>query len=195
MWKATAPGGAEAAVKIIRLGSREGRKELRALQLVKRIHHTHLVPIIAFWIKNDKGEILDDEAVLLARRSWRERRRLPRVTAAPTAPLDPFAETAAVDGPAELIIAMGLGDQSLFDRLEHCRGTRGFAHGIPDDESFSAISKTAPKKRSTTSTARSTTSAQGQPPSSIATSSRTQPSPRGRLGTGLRLRPGADDGH
>ncbi len=44
VWKATAPGGAEAALKIIRLGSREGRKELRALQLVKRIHHTNLVP-------------------------------------------------------------------------------------------------------------------------------------------------------
>ena len=129
VWKATAPGGAEAAVKIIRLGSREGRKELRALQLVKRIHHTHLVPIIAFWIKNDKGEILDDAAVLAADR---RETTIARVTAAPTAPLDSFAETAAVDGPAELIIAMGLGDQSLFDRLEQCRN-EGLP-GIPDDE-------------------------------------------------------------
>ena len=30
VWKARAPGGAEAALKIIRLGSREGRKEFRA---------------------------------------------------------------------------------------------------------------------------------------------------------------------
>jgi serine/threonine protein kinase/tetratricopeptide (TPR) repeat protein len=129
VWKATAPGGAEAALKIIRLGSREGRKELRALQLVKRIHHTHLVPIIAFWVKNDKGEILDDAAVLAADR----RETVARITAAaPTAPLDSFVETAALQGPAELIIAMGLGDQSLFDRLEKCRD-EGLP-GIPDDE-------------------------------------------------------------
>jgi serine/threonine protein kinase/Flp pilus assembly protein TadD len=130
VWKVTAPGGAEAALKIIRLGSREGRKELRALQLVKRIHHTHLVPIIAFWIKNDKGEILDDAAVLAADR---RETAIARVTAAaPTAPLQAFVETAALQGPAELIIAMGLGDQSLFDRLEKCRN-EGLP-GIPDEE-------------------------------------------------------------
>ncbi len=139
VWKATAPGGAEAAVKIIRLGSREGRKELRALQLVKRIHHTHLVPIIAFWIKNDKGEILDDAAVLAADR--RETSAIARVTAAPTAPLDSFAETVVVDGPAELIIAMGLGDQSLFDRLEQCQ-SEGLP-GIPDDELLGYIEDSA----------------------------------------------------
>jgi serine/threonine protein kinase/Tfp pilus assembly protein PilF len=130
VWKATAPGGAEAAVKIIRLGSREGRKELRALQLVKRIHHTHLVPIIAFWVKNSKGEVLDDAAVLAADR--RETSSIARVTAAPTLPHDSFAETAAIESPAELIIAMGLGDQSLFDRLEQCRN-EGLP-GIPNDE-------------------------------------------------------------
>ncbi len=136
VWKATAPGGAEAAVKIIRLGSREGRKELRALQLVKRIHHTHLVPIIAFWIKNDKGELMDDEAVLQA--DQRQRATVPHgtamVTTAPfdSAPLDSGAATTPLDSPAELIIAMGLGDQNLYDRLEQCR-QEGLP-GIPDEE-------------------------------------------------------------
>src|SRR5271166_4035424 len=60
VWKATAPGGAEAALKIIRLGGQEGRKEFRALQLVKRIRHPNLVPIVAFWLKDKDGEILDD---------------------------------------------------------------------------------------------------------------------------------------
>jgi serine/threonine protein kinase len=128
VWKATAPGGAEAALKIIRLGSREGHKELRALQLVKRIHHTHLVPIIAFWIKNEKGEILDYEAVLRA-----DRETIPKMTAAaPTATLDSLAPAAPQDGPAELIIAMGLGDQNLYDRLEQCQ--KEGMPGIPDDE-------------------------------------------------------------
>jgi len=126
VWKATAPGGAEAALKIIRLGSREGRKELRALQLVKRIHHTNLVPIIAFWVKNQQGEILDDEAVLQAGR----RETAHRVTI--TAPVAPLGTAADQDGPAELIIAMGLGDQNLYDRLEQCR-QKGLP-GIPDEE-------------------------------------------------------------
>ncbi len=129
VWKATAPGGAEAAVKIIRLGSREGRKELRALQLVKRIHHTHLVPIIAFWIKNDKGEILDDEAVL---RADQQETAAVSAGAAQTQVVDSGVATATLDGPAELIIAMGLGEQSLYDRLEQCR--KAGLPGIPDEE-------------------------------------------------------------
>ena len=129
VWKATAPGGAEAAVKIIRLGSREGRKELRALQLVKRIHHTHLVPIIAFWIKNDKGEILDDEAVL---RADQQDTAAVSAAAAQTQVVDSADATATLDGPAELIIAMGLGEQSLYDRLEQCR--KAGLPGIPDEE-------------------------------------------------------------
>src|SRR5271166_2498652 len=60
VWKARAPGGAEAALKIIRLGGREGRKEFRALQLVKRIRHPNLVPIIAFWLKDQGGRVLND---------------------------------------------------------------------------------------------------------------------------------------
>ena len=58
-----APGGAEAALKIIRLGSREGRKEFRALQLVKRIRHPNLMPIFGFWLKNADGLILDDASI------------------------------------------------------------------------------------------------------------------------------------
>ena len=138
VWKATAPGGAEAAVKIIRLGSREGRKELRALQLVKRIHHTHLVPIIAFWIKNDKGELLDDEAV--ARADQRETASKAAAVAA-TIAFDSAAVTAPLDGPAELIIAMGLGDQNLHDRLEECR-QQGLP-GIPDDELLAYLEDSA----------------------------------------------------
>src|SRR4030042_241011 len=60
VWKASAPGGTEAALKIIRLGGLEGRKEFRALQLVKRIRHPNLVPITAFWLKDADGSVLDD---------------------------------------------------------------------------------------------------------------------------------------
>ena len=136
VWKATAPGGAEAALKIIRFGGREGRKEFRALQLVKRIHHTHLVPIIAFWLKNERGEILDDEVVREA--DSRESTSPALVSDTLLAPLETPLSS---DGPAELIIAMGLGDQSLFDRFEKCR-EEGLS-GIPDEELFAYLKDSA----------------------------------------------------
>jgi len=126
VWKATAPGGAEAALKIIRLGGQEGRKEFRALQLVKRIRHPNLVPIVAFWLKDKDGQVLDDAIT--------GQDLLPRddTTAAPlrttmVAPPDLGRPQAT-----ELIVAMGLGDISLFDHLQQCR-SQGL-EGIPRDE-------------------------------------------------------------
>ena len=126
VWKATAPGGAEAALKIIHLGGQEGRKEFRALQLVKRIRHPNLVPIIAFWLKGHDGSILDDAIAggdsLPADESGPAGLR--RTMAAP-----PDLGRAQA---AELIIAMGLGDLSLFDRFQQCRDEG--REGIPRDE-------------------------------------------------------------
>jgi tetratricopeptide (TPR) repeat protein len=129
VWKATAPGGAEAALKIIQLGGQEGRKEFRALQLVKRVRHPNLVPIIAFWLKGSDGTVLDD--------AFAGQAELPKDTGAAAAPLRATMGAPAGLGPpqaAELIVAMGLGDFSLFDRLEQCRAQGGT--GIPPDELF-----------------------------------------------------------
>ena len=46
-----------------------------------------------------------------------------------------------LEGPAELIIAMGLGDQSLHDRLEKCQA-EGLP-GIPDEELLGYIEDSA----------------------------------------------------
>jgi len=120
VWKATTPGGAEAAVKIIQLGGAEGRKEFRALQLVKRIRHPNLMPLVAFWLKNDEGAVLDDVGP--------ETPEIPDTKM----PAETFCGTMVAPPsfppprPAELIIAMGLGDKSLMDRLDECR-----AAGLP----------------------------------------------------------------
>jgi len=126
VWKATAPGGAEAAIKIVALDGTKGQKEFRALNRVKRIRHSHLVPIIAYWLKATDGSVLDDAFAT-------------RSTLRPTQPsVDPLQETADIGptgGPpqaAELILAMGLGDKSLSDRLKECR-REGLA-GIPREE-------------------------------------------------------------
>lgn len=126
VWKASAPGGAEAALKIIRLGGWEGRKEFRALQLVKRIRHPNLVPIIAFWLKGDDGSILDDSLAMQGDLPTAETSS-PVARATMNVPLQLSGVQAA-----ELIIAMGLGDQSLIDRLKECQAAG--LEGIPDVE-------------------------------------------------------------
>lgn len=126
VWKASAPGGAEVAVKILNLAGFQGRKEFRALQLVKRVRHPNLVPVIAFWLKGADGSVLDDALTTS-----------PDVltdTSAVSAPLHVTAVPPACSHPQpeELVIVMGLGDKSLFDRLEECR--REGLEGIPKQE-------------------------------------------------------------
>ncbi len=125
VWKAVGPGGTEVAIKMIPLGGMEGRKEFRALQLVKRIRHPNLVPTIAFWVRDAGGTTLDDAVV--SQLNLR----------APTVDENGFRATMAVSPSAgaqavELIIAMGLGDISLFDRLQQCRAAG--ERGIPAEE-------------------------------------------------------------
>ena len=99
------------------------------MQLVKRIRHPNLVPIVAFWLKGKDGEILDD--AIAGQDSlppdgtgtqYGSRSLAPPCCAARLGP--PQA--------VELIVAMGLGDISLFDRLQQCQ-SQGL-DGIPPDE-------------------------------------------------------------
>ena len=128
VWQATGPGGTEAALKMVDLTGSAGhaRKEFRALQLVKRIHHPNLAPIIAFWAKNEDGSLLEDSASVQLESSLRQ---------TPSASLqETMMAPAELSGPRpkELIIAMGLGRQSLADRLGECQ-QQGL-EGIPVDE-------------------------------------------------------------
>lgn len=105
VWEAKGPGGTGAALKVIRLEGREGRKEYRAISLVKTIRHPNLVPITAIWLKSRSGRLLTDE-------------ELSHTDIRSTSPAELIDERG--DPPSELLIAMGLGDKSLFDLLaEH----------------------------------------------------------------------------
>src|SRR6266446_5310026 len=106
VWKATAPGGVLAALKIINLTSEHGYKEFRAIRLVKHINHPNLVHTIGFWLKDEDGKLFEDD---LGENSQAVRAQA-----------------------AELIIAMGLGDKNLFDRLKECQLLG--SSGIPADE-------------------------------------------------------------
>ncbi len=109
----------------------EGRAEgVSALKLVKQIQHPNLVPILALWLKNEQGEILEEDAFnQVATESVR--------SALTTDTIEYVPKPAA----AELTIAMGLGHKSLSDRLHECQ--RQGAAGIPLDELLSYLQDAA----------------------------------------------------
>ncbi|MEX2559166.1 MAG: protein kinase family protein, partial [Pirellulales bacterium] len=97
----------------------------QALGLVKRIRHPNLVPIVAYWLKDQAGNVLDD-----AEADLDQLRKLvsSSTTLKGTMMLDPKMQAR----PVELIIAMGLGEQDLYARLEECQ--RDGLEGIPQKE-------------------------------------------------------------
>jgi serine/threonine protein kinase len=107
VWVAKSPGDVEIALKVINLQG-QGLKEFRALSLVKRLRHPNLIPIYAFWLKDEYGNLLDagaQDSVNLRGKQF------------------------------ELIIAMGLGDMSLAQRLDKCKQAFAERHGLPDTDS------------------------------------------------------------
>src|SRR5262249_58512566 len=105
VWEASAPGGVNVALKLISLEGSEGLKEFRAVGLVKKLHNPNLGPLHGYWLRDDYGNLLDPvrkDSISLRGKS------------------------------KELIIAMGLGEKSLAQRLEECR--QAGLPGIPVDE-------------------------------------------------------------
>jgi serine/threonine protein kinase/tetratricopeptide (TPR) repeat protein len=125
VWRATAPGGTHAALKFINLSGKHGVKEYRAIQRVKEIRHANLLPINAFWMLDDRGGVIED-ARLAASATAVASRTVSRLHAA-----DPTTFSVR---PTALVVAMLLGDKSLYDRLEECRAADGSPGGIPPDE-------------------------------------------------------------
>lgn len=127
VWLAEGPGGIPIAVKVIDLTMGRGRKELRAIQRVKSIVHPNLVPIQGLWLVDHQGRVLDEG----------ERQSIE--TSLQTVAFDRSDETVAADqsagveeGPDELIIAMGLAEKTLSQRLAECK-KEGLT-GIPPGE-------------------------------------------------------------
>jgi len=71
VWRATAPGGVEVAVKLIKWTSSNSltQVELRALELMKRLRHAFLLQVQAYWLADDYLYIVMD----LADRSLQQR--------------------------------------------------------------------------------------------------------------------------
>ncbi len=125
-WKAVGHGGQECCLKIIDLGEYGGIREFSGLQEVKGVRHPNLVPVFALWVKTRDGRIVDDEEeVSQIMGQWSQRRGSKRIDKTPT-----WSDTSDLSPPQpeELIIAMGLGTKTLFERWEE------FNDGIPEEQ-------------------------------------------------------------
>lgn len=129
VWQATGPGGVQVALKFIHdLDRKKGGKELTALQLLKNIRHPNLVPLLGFWLKSIDGTLLRQPGDSTP--SVTDEAEAARGTMQPAVATVRATESSSL--PAELVIAMGLCETSLFDRLEECRAEE--TRGVPSDE-------------------------------------------------------------
>jgi serine/threonine protein kinase len=118
VWRATAPGGLGVAIKVIaNLAGTEGAKEFRALATIRDIRQAHIVPIFGVWLKASDGRLLTENEAQAAGRQILERTQK-NAGQGGGGPLTSL----------ELIVAMGLGDQTLYDCLKN-RGTED-AQGV-----------------------------------------------------------------
>ena len=53
VWKAIGPGGVTVAIKFVPLDEGIGDVEMRALDLMKNIHHPHLTSLTGIWLRED----------------------------------------------------------------------------------------------------------------------------------------------
>lgn len=138
VWRCSAPGGTEIALKLIPLGDETALKELRSLKLVKLLRHPNLVPIVAYWIKDDQGRLLD-EASVAAIDAGPEATDTVRWSQTPGGASP--SPSPKPPQPAELIIAMGLGEMNLSQRLRQCQ--EAGVYGLPDQELLTHLSDAA----------------------------------------------------
>lgn len=127
VWQAKGPDGLDVALKIIGLAGHEGLRELLALQRIKSIRHPNLNPLFAFWVKTEDGRIIENPGCL--------------PSSAPFSGESTLSLPEDYRGSLELTIAMGLGSQSLYERLQDCLGAG--LKGIPLDELLPYMEQTA----------------------------------------------------
>jgi len=154
VWVARASGGVEIAIKIIRdlemLGS---QRELGALRVVREVKHPNLCPLFGVWFFDRDGNRLDlsqTDAVLFSDPNVDGSDDLgasAEIDMHGTMAAQPqFLETPAAEAPiakspvsespmnrpvpSVMVVAMGLGEQTLFDRLVQAREEKGLTASI-----------------------------------------------------------------
>jgi serine/threonine protein kinase len=162
VWIAQAAGGIKVALKIVRsLSVLGGRKELKALKIIRDVHHPNLCPLFGFWTKDAEGRILADgeteelsldsssviipddpsghsEAGMSAAHGGlggtmavgQYEPTVPPADATAGEPSEAPSPTKERKKAEQLIVVMGLGDCTLYDRLRYVRQEAGLT---PDE--------------------------------------------------------------
>ncbi len=132
VWRASAPGGTSAAVKFIDLSDGQGEKEYDGIRRVKQIRQANLMPIIAIWLLDGEGRMIEeapDEAIETIDFSKNNL----------------IDQSGIVSMPQKeaswLVVAMLLGGQSLQHRLKECLAAG--QRGIPTKELISLMDESA----------------------------------------------------
>lgn len=107
VWQATGPGGTEVAFKIIKLDDKPSIKNLRLIELVKKIRHPNLCSILALWIRSEEGIVVSGE----------ERGQ----ASGNTQTLGEFFVEDKQPKAEALYLAMSLGEQSVLQRFKDCK--------------------------------------------------------------------------
>ncbi|MFK8115180.1 MAG: protein kinase family protein [Rubripirellula sp.] len=132
VWRATAPGGAAAAIKFIDLTDGQGEKEYEGVRRVKQIRHANLMPITAIWLLDGQGKMIEeapDEAIETIELGSIEAQGQSAVLRKPEVE------------PSWLAVSMLLGGMSLQRRLQECVG-EGLP-GIPPKELIAYMDESA----------------------------------------------------
>ncbi|MEO1616543.1 MAG: protein kinase [Planctomycetota bacterium] len=153
VWQAQAAGGIRVALKVVRsLSDVGGRKELKALKTIRDVHHPNLCPLFGFWTKDADGRVLADGETEELTLDSSHMGQLPpdmhpKMTDsgaldgtmavggledfAPPSQQNPASHNEPVKSKVkaeQLIVVMGLGDCTLFDRLKFIRQEAGLAY-------------------------------------------------------------------
>ncbi len=118
VWRAVGPGRVKAAIKILDLSELAGKLERGALDRIRDIRQPNLVYIFGIWTINRDGGVVDDVASA--------------AVLSPTEMATAVYDPKAIDSAMRLVIAMQLGDMSLWDRLQKCQAEG--MKGIPCNE-------------------------------------------------------------
>lgn len=127
VWVSRASGGVQVAIKILSdLALIASDRELEALRIVREAKHPNLCPLFGVWFFDDEHNLLssqETESILGTGDELTE-----TVCLAPSEEREssaefeaPITETVALSSrktkPTQMIVAMGLGEQTLMDRL------------------------------------------------------------------------------
>ena len=131
VWVARASGGVRVAIKIIKnleiLGS---QRELGALRVVREVKHPNLCPLFGVWFFDRDGNLFDPSDTDLMLYNDSQVMDTVCVDEVGTMDVDESANFEADRDaderlqPSQMVIAMGLGEKTLFDRLTEVQQER-----------------------------------------------------------------------